>query len=234
MLTIFLNTDSIPLHSSSSIPVIDKSELSNLADGNPTLGSTIPTSSMVENSSNIGAAAVGFITAALTGSIASAAAAATGTVVRSALTICTSNPFTCFGIAVAFLAILLVPAALDTLFETTAGIKLTAAWNLNSGVFLPSGSPASFTQHLLSTIETIAQSRKSRYAKESIEHQTRIDALEKAYSDKVREGGSEGDFVYVDDSLDNFKEFLNRFSGPEISPENLEKILDIIIFGSSI
>ena len=137
MLTIFLNTDSIPLHSSSSIPVIDKSELSNLADGNPTLGSTIPTSSMVENISNIGAAAVGFITAALTGSIASAAAAATGTVVRSALTICTSNPFTCFGIAVAFLAILLVPAALDTLFETAAGIKLTAAWNLNSVVFLP-------------------------------------------------------------------------------------------------
>jgi hypothetical protein len=211
----FLNTDNIPLHSSSSIPVIDKPELSNLSDGNPALGSTIPTSSMVENSSNIGAAA-------------------TGTVVRSTLTICTSNPFTCFGIAVAFLAILLVPAALDTLFETTAGIKLTAAWNLNSGVFLPSGSPASFTQQLISTIETIAQSRKSRYAKESTEHQTRIAALEKAYSDKVRGGGDESDFVYVDDSLDSFKEFLNRFSGPEISPENVEKIVDIMIFGSSI
>jgi hypothetical protein len=103
---------------------------------------------------------------------------------------------------------------------------------MNSGIFLPNGNSASFSQHIVSTIETIIKSRKLKIEKSDLLQAERRKELEKAYADKA-ESSDSGGFVYSNDSLDGFKEFLNRFYSPDISPENLEKIMDLIIFGSN-
>jgi hypothetical protein len=90
---------------------------------------TSQSTTLVDNASAVGAAVVGFFTGAVTGniSIAGAAATAAGSMVKNVITIYNINPLTCVGMAVAFLAVLAVPAIVDSLCNSITGIELTTA-----------------------------------------------------------------------------------------------------------